>query len=158
MNDPIGPIDVYQPRHVEHLGRWKTAGPLFKIYGLLADGRTIDEPMTALARQVVDQQVLPRVKMQGQSNDLGFVIIHPGTLGLTVSSHWWCQGSVLGQYNYRTLYGAAAPPDAGTAHTVGCVWELALIHAEQEAWRRTMMTQAPSPQAYLQARAALDVV
>ena len=43
--------------------------------------------------------------------------------------------------------------DTVTRPVVGCVWELALINAEQEAWRRTMMKPEPSPAAYLASRA-----
>ncbi|WP_210209364.1 MULTISPECIES: hypothetical protein [Ensifer] len=90
----------------------------------------------------------------GDSNGLGFVIVHPGSLGISISAHWWIQGSVLCQRNYRKLYTASEPMDAARRPAIACVWELALINAEQEAWRKTMMKDEPDPLAYMEERAA----
>lgn len=103
-------------------------------------------------------EVLERVAAMGDSNGLGFVIIHPGELGVSISAHWWVQGSVLCQHNHRQLYGASEPMDTVARPVVACVWELALINTEQEAWRKSMMTPAPDRAAYLGARPPLDAV
>lgn len=152
------PIEIHHPRHVEHLGIWRAGDLQVKAYGILADGCTIEDDMIALAQSILKKEVLPRAREEGQSNELGFVFVHPGALGLTISAHWWCQGSVLCQHNYRRVYGAAAPLDTRDRPVVACVWELALINAEQEAWRATMMGLQPDPQAYLDRRADLDTV
>ncbi|WP_244512824.1 hypothetical protein [Ensifer sp. LC163] len=44
-------------------------------------------PVT-LAQTFVRQDVLPRVTDEGHDNGLGFVIIHPGKLGVSISAHW----------------------------------------------------------------------
>jgi hypothetical protein len=147
-------IDVYHPRAVSHLGQWKIGDLKLKVYGLLAEGATIDDAMELLAQSVVRKEVLQRVRDEGNSNGMGFVIIHPGTLGLSISVHWWIQGSVLCQHIYRKLYSAAEPMDTARRPVVACVWELALINAEQEAWRRTMMRTGPDPSGYMEQRAA----
>ncbi|QBF32943.1 hypothetical protein CFI11_17195 [Thalassococcus sp. S3] len=85
----------------------------------------------------------------GDSNDMGFVIIHPGDLGLSISAHWWAQGSVLCQHIYRRLHDAPLPMDTVSRPVIGCVWELALIQSEQRAWRTAMMRPDPDPEAYL---------
>lgn len=152
------PTETHHPRHVEHLGIWRAGDLQVKAYGILADGRTIEGDMIPLAQSILEKEVLPRVREEGQSNELGFVFVHSGALGLTISAHWWCQGSVLCQHNYRQVYGAAAPLDTRDRPVVACVWELALINAEQEAWRATMMGLQPDPKAYLDRRADLDTV
>ena len=101
------PLDIYQPRAVENLGVWPFDGRSLKAYGIVADGQGIDAAMQVLARLLVNQEVLPRVETEGASNGMGFIFIHPGALGLTISSHWWCQGSVLCQHNYRKPYAAS---------------------------------------------------
>lgn len=146
-------IEIYRPRGVSNLGLWDMAGLQFKIYGLVADDRSIDQAMLGLARSFVQADVLPLVAEEGDDNGMGFVIIHPGELGVTISAHWWIQGSVLCQHNYRKPYAATKSVDTVKRPVIGCVWELALINAEQKAWRRTMMKTEPIPAAYMASRA-----
>lgn len=144
-----GLVEIYHPRAFSDHGVWNI-GPLeFKVYGLLAKNKSVSAEMTAKAKHFIQNDVLGRVEKMGDSNDLGFVIIHPGDLGVSISVHWWAQGSVLCQHNYRQLYGSTEPMDTTTRPVVACVWELALINAEQEAWRKTMMGAAPDRAAYL---------
>ncbi len=151
----VGPLEVYQPRAVSDFGIWEI-GPLhFKVHGLLAPGKEVTDDMVSLAKQFLEQDVPERVAAMGDSNGLGFVIIHPGDLGLTVSAHWWAQGSVLCQHVFRQEYAAAEPMDTVARPAVACVWELALINSEQEAWRETMMTREPDRAAYLASRSSL---
>lgn len=149
-------IEIYQPRGVSNLGQWDIGGLKLKVYGLVADNKKIDGSMMTLAQSFVRQDVVPRVTDEGDDNGMGFVIIHPGELGVSISAHWWIQGSVLCQHIYRKLYSATEPMDATRRPVIACVWELALINAEQEAWRKTMMKSAPSPSAYMDARADFE--
>lgn len=152
----VGPTEIYRPRAVFDLGVWSAGDLRVKVYGLRAQERSVTDEMASTARGVLHKDVLPRVAAMGESNDLGFVIIHPGALGLSIAAHWWAQGCVLCQHFYRRLYDEAAAMDARDRPVVGCVWELAIVNAEQEAWRRTMMTPAPDPTAYLEARPRVD--
>ncbi len=102
-------IEIYHPRAVSNLGLWDMMGLKFKIYGLVADNRRIDQTTLNLAQAFVRADVLPRVASEGDDNGMGFVIIHPGEAGVTISAHWWIQGSVLCQHNYRKAYSAAEP-------------------------------------------------
>ena len=151
----IGPIEVYHPRAVSDHGVWEIGSLHFKVYGLLATGKEVTDDMLSVAKAFLEQDVLERVAAMRDSNGLGFVIIHPGDVGLSISAHWWAQGSVLCQHIYRREYSAAAPMDTVARPVVACVWELALINAEQEAWRETMMTREPDRAAYLESRSSL---
>jgi hypothetical protein len=146
-------IEIYRPRDVSNLGQWDIGGLKLKVYGLVADNKKIDHAMVTLAQSFVRQEVLPRVVDEGDDNGMGFVIIHPGELGISISAHWWIQGSVLCQHIYRKLYAASKPMDTVKRPVIACVWELALINAEQEAWRKAMMKSEPSPSAYMDTRA-----
>ncbi|WP_234804009.1 hypothetical protein [Ensifer adhaerens] len=150
-------IEVFHPRAVSHPGRWEIGDLRLKVYGLVADSHAIDGATVSLARSFAQADVLPRVADQGDSNGLGFVIVHPGTLGLSISVHWWIQGSVLCQHIYRKQYSAAEPVDTRKRPVIACVWELALINAEQETWRKTMMTSEPSSSAYMASRAEFEL-
>ena len=91
-------------------------------------------------------------------NGLGFIIIHPGDLGVSILAHRWVQGSVLCQKIRRKLYGPAEPMDTATGPVIACVWELGLIDAEQRIWRDTMMNEGPDRSAYLNERATIPHV
>ncbi|AMY03606.1 hypothetical protein A4R29_14390 [Mesorhizobium ciceri biovar biserrulae] len=93
---------------------------------------------------------------EGDENGMGFVIIHPGELGVSILAHWWIQGSVLCQHIYRKLYSATEPMDTVKRPVIACVWELALMNAEQEAWRKTMMKGEPNPLGYMGAWADFE--
>ncbi|MEO1291754.1 MAG: hypothetical protein AAFV62_02815 [Pseudomonadota bacterium] len=147
-----GPIETYRPRAVSDHGIWDIGSVRYKAYGLLAEGQSLTDIHVAQARQFLSAEVAKAVVSMGDSNGLGFVIIHPGDLGVSISAQWWVQGSVLCQRIHRQLYGAHEPMDTVTRPVIGCVWELALINAEQEVWRRTMMRSVADAHAYLAAR------
>ncbi|MEO0960188.1 MAG: hypothetical protein AAFY66_17315 [Pseudomonadota bacterium] len=153
-----GPIEVYHARPVSDLGTWSAGAVDWKIYGLLARRMEITPGMIETARRFLEGEVLDRVASMGESNGLGFLIIHPGDTGLSIAAHWWVQGSILCQHIYRKAYGDTAPMDAVTRPVVGCVWELDLVGAEREAWQARMMTEQPDRTAYLGARAHTPVV
>lgn len=152
------PVEIYRPRPVEYRGLWQAGNMRFKVYDLLAEGQGITEAQIATARRFLETEVLDRVTQMGKSNGLGFVILHPGDLGFTIAAQWWAQGSVLCQHIYRKAYDEAAPMDTVQRPVVGCVWELAIIEAEQHAWRTTMMQPAPDPDGYLAAHIAAEAV
>lgn len=148
----IPPHEVYAPRIVTELGIWTEGTLRMKVYGLISDGQTITEDMRTTAQRVWAEDLPPQVAAMGDSNQLGFMIVHPGTLGVTISCHWWAQGSVLCQHLFRQLYGAEVPMDTASRPVIGCVYELEVLDAERAAWRRCMMGKAQDPEAYLAAR------
>lgn len=148
----------YKPRAVTDLGNWEVGSLRVKVYGILADGQNLTEAIVDDARAFALRDMPPLVAAQGEDNGLGFIVIHPGDLGVSILVHWWIQGSVLCQHIRRTLWGADAPMDTVSRPVIACVWELGLIDAEQKAWRETMMTGQPDAQAYLDARASLSHV
>lgn len=143
------PVEIYHKRQVEALAPWRFEGITLKVYGLLARGKTLSDEMLEAGRGFVENTVLPAVEIEGNSNGLGFAIVHPGDLGLSISGHWWSQGSVLCQRFLRQPYDAATPLDTTTRPVIGCVWELDIINAETAFWRKTMMTLDPDPEAYV---------
>lgn len=145
------PTATYRPRTVAVKGIQRVGPIEIKTYGLSADGRTVTDAMMSTSQHFLEAEVLPRAAATGDSTDLGFVIVHPGELGLSIAAHWWIQGCVLCQHFFRQTYGAQHPTAPNSRPVIGCVWELALINAEQQAWRETMMTGEPDRAAYLNA-------
>ncbi|MFK7938271.1 MAG: hypothetical protein AB8B82_02750 [Roseovarius sp.] len=148
-----GPIEVYTARDTTDRGVWDV-GPLqFKVYELRAEGKTVTPEMIETAQAFLRDEVVHDAQKMGDSNGLGFVILHPGALGVTIAAHWWAQGSVLCQRIYRRQYDDAAPLDTINRPAVACVWELEIITAEHGIWRKTMMTLPHDTSAYLATRA-----
>jgi hypothetical protein len=146
----IGPIEIYQPRRKSARGIWTLGHVQFKVYDLLAEGKVITEEVTRTAERFLSEEVMSDVEKMGDSNGLGFVIIHLGDRGLTIAAHWWAQGSVLCQRTYRRQYESETPMDTVNRPAVACVWELEIINSEREIWRETMMTPNPHKTSYLE--------
>lgn len=147
------PQEIYRPRAFSNRGVWDLGAVTFKAYDLRAKGKSVTPEMIATADTFLRKEVLPAVAHMGENNGLGFVIIHPGDLGLTIAAHWWAQESVLCQRIYRRLYDSPAPLDTVNRPAVACVWELEIITAEHQIWRETMMTPPPDTDAYVNTRA-----
>ena len=144
-----GPIERYKSRALNRAGTWQVGQTCFKVYGLLAQGRDLTSEIMQDAEDFVRRDVDLAIVKEGAENGAGFVIVHPGDLGVSTSAHWWVQGSVLCQRIRRKLYGAEKPMDVLTRPVIACVWELAIINAEQSIWRETMMGVTPNLAAYL---------
>lgn len=144
-----GPVEIYAPRHTAFRAVWEIGVINFKVYDLLAQGRTVTTDMLETADSFLREEVVRDVETMRDSNGLGFVIIHPGDLGVTIAAQWWSQGSVLCQRNYRRQYDNDVPMDTIRRPAVACVWELEIINAEQTIWRETMMKSRPDEFAYL---------
>ena len=95
VNAPYYP---YHPRKVSNLGIWEVGSLQLKVYGILAEGQKITEVLLNEARAFADTELPDLVAAEGEDNGLGFVIIHPGDLGVSILLHWWIQGSILCQH------------------------------------------------------------
>lgn len=151
-------MEVYQPRAVSNLGVWHIGDIRLKVYGIAADGQELTDGIVRKAQGFARRELPALMAAVGEDDGLGFVIIHPGDLGVSVLLHWWIQGSVLCQHIERTLWGAETPMDTATRPVIACVWELGLIDAEQRIWRDTMMVPQPDANAYLNAHASMTEV
>lgn len=146
--------ELYRPRKISNRGIWDLGDIQFKIYDLLAEGKTVSDEMIKTAESFLRGDVLMAAQKMGDSNGLGFVIIHPGDLGITIAAHWWAQGSVLCQRIYRHQYTDALPLDTINRPAIACIWELEIIAAEQIIWCETMMKLQTDKSAYLKKSAA----
>ena len=152
VNAPYYP---YHPRKVSNLGIWEVGSLQLKVYGILAEGQKITEVLLNEARAFADTELPDLVAAEGEDNGLGFVIIHPGDLGVSILLHWWIQGSILCQHIKRTVWGSGEPMDMAKRPVIACVWELGVICEEQYIWRETMMMTNSDSAAYMDTRAKL---
>ena len=142
------PFERYKPRAVTRAGTWQGGSTRLKVYGLLAEGRRLTSEIMQAAEGFVREDVAPAMASEGADNGAGFVIVHPGDFGVSTSVHWWVQGSVLCQRIRRKLYNSDRPMNVTTRPVIACVWEPAIIDAEQKIWRETLMFELPDLAAY----------
>ncbi|MEM9796128.1 MAG: hypothetical protein AAF919_06545 [Pseudomonadota bacterium] len=133
------------PRALTRHGVWAIGWVRMKMYGITEGTQTLPDDLLSKA------QTIAAAHLETLSDDvtLGFVIVHPGREGTSILTLWWEQGSVLCQRVTRWAHESGATVDVTGRGVIGCVWELAVIAAEQQIWRRRMMGEAPSPEAYL---------
>ena len=155
---PHGPFEYYRPRAVTQAGSWQVGRTSFKVYGLLADDKALTPEIMQDAEAFVRCDLPAYIASEGAENGGGFVIVHPGDFGVSTVAHWWVQGSVLCQRIRRKLYGSDQPMNVTSRPVVACIWELAVIDAEQKIWRETMMGDEPDLALYLNQRVAVTAV
>lgn len=146
--------EPYCPRLIAPLGVWREAGHSIKAYGIHRDadlvGPILSEAVTASVRAAV-RDVLDELGGGPRSHGLGYCIAHVGDEAVWLLVDWWISGGIVCQ---RMLSAPLTQPDTFTpvtAPALACVWELAVIAHERDAWVRHMLTERPEADAYLQA-------
>lgn len=81
-------LSVYQPRAVSNLGVWKIGHLRLKVYGITAEGQNLSDSIVSKAHAFAQRDLPPLMAAEGEDDGLGFVIIHPGKLGVSVLLHW----------------------------------------------------------------------
>ncbi|MBX2869916.1 MAG: hypothetical protein KTR18_14650 [Acidiferrobacterales bacterium] len=80
---------LYEPRELRvNIGVWESSSHKFKVYGIVAKNRDITDTTLLLARSFLLDVISEDIAPCEQDNSLGFVIIHPGELGVSVLVHW----------------------------------------------------------------------
>ena len=146
------PPEPYSPRRIATLGVWREAGHSIKAYGIHRDpnaaGPILSDPVTASVRAAV-RDVLDEHAGGPRTHGLGYCIAHVGEEAVWLLVDWWISGGIVCQ---RMLSAPLARPDAFApvnAPALACVWELAVIAHERDAWVRHMLTERPDADGYL---------
>lgn len=146
------PPEPYLARRIAPIATWREAGHAIKVYGIHRDpdldGPMLSDEVAASARAAM-RAVLQKEAAHERSHDLGFGIVHVGEEAVWLLLDWWMTGGIVCQ---RMLSAPLAQPDAFTPATepaLACVWELAVIAHERNAWVRHMLTPEPDARAYL---------
>lgn len=147
------PPEPYFPRRIAHIDTWHVAGHAIKIYGIHRDSNwaspILPDAVIASVRTAV-QNVLAEHACGERSHGLGFCIVHLGEEAVWLLVDWWLSGGIVCQ---RMLSAPLAQPALFTpvsTPALACVWELAITAHERNAWVRHMLTDNPSPPAYLE--------
>jgi hypothetical protein len=123
----------YQPRHarfirLETLGDWR-----LKVYGLSLLGRPARSELVEATVELA-RASLPRPAVTDDRYGAAFAIAHDAATASIGLVYWWQSANELHQ---RCYAGPLETPRAMTAMAhpaAGCVWEMAIIGFERQAW------------------------
>ncbi|GAA0784575.1 hypothetical protein E1180_01440 [Roseibium denhamense] len=148
---------IYAPRHLKNSGVRAFQCGNFKLYILSAGQTAPSNPDLADASELLETHIKNLFNPE-TPEVTGFVILHFGSDGTTISINWWVEGCVLCQEVVRRHKNGVDPIPQMRRHVTGCVWELALINHERESWLSFMMGSQQDRTAYLMAFPDIDCI
>jgi hypothetical protein len=150
---------AYKARRIRFLELWMPDDAWrIKVYGIAADG-TQPKPRLVDAAKRVAADRLTQVKPDAVQHGVGFLGIHQGKGGCFVFIDWWS----LVELNHHLYHAPLDDPDALKYHLpnnpIACVWDLALIGHERDAWVDCVLNNPSGPDldAYLARRMSADI-
>lgn len=144
--------DRYRSRPIRFLELVELDGWQIKLYGAASD-RPAPRPELVEATKLLAGRILPRPGDGDGRYSVGFACAHDGRGGCFSFVDWWADENELHHEIHigdRPDTLTPAPSDALTA----CVWDLAIIAFEREAWLDAVLRnpQGPDLDHYLDAR------
>ena len=159
-------VRPYRPRPVRFLRLAEVGGWRVKTYGVSAHAEHPDPALVDAALALADR-LLPRPAVAPASGaavsteryGVAVAIAHEGLDGAFALLSWWAGENMLAHHAFV----APGPPyvfrPLAPTGIVACVWELAVLAFEREAWVETVLANPDGPDldAYLARRLSADV-
>lgn len=129
-----------------------------KVYSIAHGRSSARAPLIAAARATA----LDRLRLSGGQTEnfgVGFVGIHDGKTANFVFVDWWADENELHHHVYVSPSDEPAKLDYKTpSGLIACVWDLALMAYEREAWVETVLkAERPNLNAYLDRRMHAEI-
>ena len=144
-------------RRVRCLEPLEIDGWRLKLYGMSLQPEPAPSPLLDQARERI-RATLPRPAVTDERFGVGFATLHTGTSGTYLLLDWWVAGGILQHH----LFGAPHGDPRGSERleygwprgAACCVWEMAVLWFERNAWCRHVLAHPESPDldAYLDDR------
>lgn len=132
----------YRSRSISFLELWYHAGWRLKVYGIAHDAEHPAHGLVERARELA-AACLPMPAITDDRYGVGFIGVHEGQGSNLVFVDWWANENEL---NHRVFVSRPDRPLAFTDVTAtgptACVWDLAVIGFERQAWVAAAL-QAP---------------
>lgn len=143
----------YKTRPVRCLEIWEPRGWRIKVYGI--SGRN-DRPPQELVDAIksIGLRTLPEPPVADDYHGVAFLYAHEGANGGGYCSvNWWARENELYHYQYESDANdiAALKPIEETGGSPFCVWDIAVIAHERDAWTKYVLANdaGPDVDAYL---------
>lgn len=151
----------YQTRPIRYLETWEQEGWRAKVYGISS---LAEFPPAELVDAIKDVAAssLPQPAATSDRYGVAFLYAHQGRNGGGYASvNWWANENELFHYQYE-----ATPEDLNvlrsteeTGGSSACVWDLAVIAHERQAWIDCVLKNDDGPdfERYLRAQLSTDL-
>lgn len=137
----------YKKRPVRFLETWEHEGWRLKVYGVSA--RDERPPQTLVdAIKALAAKTLPQPAIADDRHGIGFLYAHQGADGGGYCSvNWWARENELYHYQYESDANQLADlkPVEETGGSPFCVWDLAVIEHERQAWVESVLANDAGP-------------
>ncbi|MEL7314055.1 MAG: isochorismatase [Cyanobacteria bacterium J06559_3] len=160
----------YQTRRIRFMQLTELNGWRVKVYGISARREFPDTAIVKAAEELAQQQ-LPLPAIWSAAPDTGppvsedrygvaILIVHEGREGNFVLVSWWVGENMIQHHVY---FAPTNPPFTFTylspTGLIACVWELAILAFERQAWIDTVLANPSGPDldAYLTRQLATDI-
>jgi hypothetical protein len=137
----------YQTRPIRCQEIWEHDGWRLKVYGISALG---DEPPAQLVAAIkfVAASTLPPQAVTDERYGIGFLYAHEFRNGAGGASvNWWVNENELHHHQYEAPPGSLSDlePVEVSGRPTGCIWDLAVIAFERDAWIETVLANESGP-------------
>lgn len=137
----------YKRRPIRYLETWEKDGWRVKVYGIAA---VADRPSRDLVDAIkgVAAKMLPSPALADSRYGVGFLYAHQGRDGGGFASvNWWGNENELFHYQYEASPDSISDlrPVEETGGSTGCVWDLAVIEHERQAWVECVLGNDAGP-------------
>ncbi len=132
--------EPYAARSIRFLELWEPGEWRIKVYGITYRGPGPQPALVATAKEVARELLLRAASQEGHYG-VGFMGIHEGRGANLVFMDWWAAENELHHHVYLS-----SPQDPTALEYVtptglaACVWDLAVIAFERQAWIDTVLT------------------
>lgn len=146
--------EPYAPRRIRFLHLWEPTAWRIKVYGIACADAGPSEALVSAGKRVA----LERLKQTAASHahyGLGFLGVHEGRGANFVFIDWWADENELHHHVYVSYPDAPERLEyAMPTGSIACVWDLAILSFERQAWIETVLDNpdGPDPEAYLARR------
>ena len=140
----------YAARFFGRLPAWSVEDLQLKVYSITKDDRLVSRDIITAARSYVKDDLPPAVGAEGESEGVGYIILHEGEIGVWLLAHWWAHRDICCQrmalFRPNDDVGFTSVDDRPL---LGCVWEQVVTAYERNAWVRHGLNRPARPSAYL---------
>ena len=148
----IPPIkQTYRTRPVKFIevlscGEWQV-----KIYSISLNNPVVNEQSLNAAKQMLPVWLEKHNIYELDTYQVATLILHEGKEGCFVIINWWIDENMLQQFVYLETYTAPGIYNLYSDNGIfTCVWEMAVLWFERNAWVEKVLKQPQHPQAIQQ--------
>jgi hypothetical protein len=135
----------FRERTVRPIDLWAVGPFRLKVYEISYSGLPLSSQLRTAAKAVVEARIRESAEKTNHYG-VGFVGVHEGKTGSFVFVDWWADENELHHHVY--VASLAEPTSLAYSTPTGltaCVWDLALIGHERDAWVRHVLARPSAP-------------